>query len=142
MMTSPSRDINDLFDDIVLTEEKQARLGYEEGLTDGQEQGNEEGYKLGYAQGVQLGEELGRILGQVVAEQQLKHTEKVRRSLDQLRTLIEQFPRTNDPEADIVGAVENIRNSHRRLRALLGSKRGAGTASPEPNASKRKDYSF
>ncbi|KAH8244534.1 hypothetical protein KR032_009147 [Drosophila birchii] len=141
-MTSPSRDINDLFDDIVLTEEKQARLGYEEGLTDGQEQGNEEGYRLGYAQGVQLGEELGRILGQVVAQQQLKHTDKVRRSLEQLRTLIEQFPRTNDPEADIVGAVENIRTSQRRLRALLGSKRSAGRASPEPTAPERKDYSF
>ncbi|KAI8038370.1 hypothetical protein M5D96_008264, partial [Drosophila gunungcola] len=76
IMTTASRDINDLFDDIVLTEEKEARLGYEEGLKDGQEQGNEEGYKLGYAQGVSLGEELGRILGQVVAQQQLKHTDK------------------------------------------------------------------
>jgi len=110
-MTSPSRDINDLFDDIVLTEEKEARLGYEEGLKDGQEQGNEEGYKLGYAQGVSLGEELGKILGQVVAQQQLKHTDKVRRSLEQLRSLIEEFPRTNDPQADIVGAVQDIRSS-------------------------------
>jgi len=141
-MTSPSRDINDLFDDIVLTEEKEARLGYEEGLKDGQEQGNEEGYKLGYAQGVSLGEELGKILGQVVAQQQLKHTDKVRRSLEQLRSLIEEFPRTNDPQADIVGAVQDIRSSHRRLRALLGSKKTPGAATSEPPSVEHKDYSF
>lgn len=141
-MSSPSRDINDLFDDIVLTEEKHARQGYDEGLADGQEQGNEEGYRLGYAQGVQLGEELGKILGQVVAQQQLNHTEKVKRSLEQLRGLIEEFPRTNDPEADIIGAVETIRNTHRRLRALLGTKKGAEASSPHQSSSERKDYSF
>ncbi|EDW31721.1 GL10806 [Drosophila persimilis] len=138
-MSSPSRDINDLFDDIVLTEENHARLGYEEGLKDGNSQGNEEGYKLGYSQGVQLGEELGRILGEVVAQQQFPHTERVRRTLDQLRSLIEGFPRKNEPEADIIGAVETIRNTNRRLRALLGTK---GTASPEPSPANRKDYSF
>ncbi|KAH8254909.1 hypothetical protein KR026_004525 [Drosophila bipectinata] len=141
-MSTPSRDINDLFDDIVLTEEKHARQGYDEGLADGQEQGNEEGYRLGYAQGIQLGEELGRILGQVVAQQQLNHTEKVKRSLEQLRELIEKFPRTNDPEADIIGAVETIRNTHRRLRALLGTKKSAEASSPNQPSSERKDYSF
>ncbi|XP_017069485.1 LTO1 family protein C191.08 [Drosophila eugracilis] len=142
MMTSPSRDINELFDDIVLTEEKEARLGYEEGLKDGQEQGNEEGYKLGYAQGVSLGEELGRIFGQVVAQQQLQHTDKVRRSLQQIRSLIEEFPRTNDPQADIVGAVQEIRSSQRRLRALLGSKKTSVATLSEPSAVEHKHYSF
>ncbi|KAH8384595.1 hypothetical protein KR093_002180 [Drosophila rubida] len=140
-MSIASRDINDLFDDILLTEETQARLGYEEGVQDGSAQGNQEGYQLGYAQGVQLGEELGCIYGQVVAEQQLKHTEKVLRTLQQLRTLIEQFPRSNDHGADIIGSVELIRNTHRRLVALLGKKKGL-SAPPISTADERKDLSF
>lgn len=138
-MTTEVRDINDLFDEIVLTEEKHARLGYEEGIKDGQAQGNQEGYQLGYAQGVQLGEELGSIYGQVVAQQQQQHTDKVHRTLQQLRALIEKFPRHNDPEADIIGAVELIRNTHRLLSALLGTKKATHQDSSAPE---RKDYSF
>ncbi|XP_034477533.1 protein LTO1 homolog [Drosophila innubila] len=140
-MSTASRDINDLFDDIVLTEEEHARRGYEEGIADGRAQGNQEGYQLGYAQGVQLGEELGVIYGEVVAQQQLPHTDKVLRTLQQLRTLIEQFPRHNDPEADIIGTVELIRNTHRRLGALLGTKKGIN--GPQSSATEeRKDFSF
>lgn len=138
-MSTELRDINDLFDDIVLTEEKHARLGYEEGIRDGQAQGNQEGYQLGYAQGVQLGEELGNIYGQVVAQEQQKHTDKVQRTLRQLRTLIENFPRQNDPDEDIVGTVELIRNTHRRFSALLGTKKGTQLGSSTPE---RKDFSF
>ncbi|XP_030372274.1 protein LTO1 homolog [Scaptodrosophila lebanonensis] len=133
-----TRDINDLFDDIVLTEEKHARLGFEEGLKDGLEQGNEEGYKLGYAQGVELGNEIGTIYGQVLAQLQVPHTSKVQRTLEQLRALIDQFPRTNDPEADIIGAVEQIRSKNTLLRALLRSKAAGGVL----ESAGRKDYSF
>lgn len=115
------RDINDLFDDIILTEERLAESSYKEGYTDGCAQGNEEGYRLGYAQGLQLGEELAEIFGRVVAlQQQTKHTVKVKHCLEQLRECIEQFPRDNDPEADIVGAVEHIRTLNKKLLALLG----------------------
>ncbi|EDV98213.1 protein LTO1 homolog [Drosophila grimshawi] len=141
MSDAASRDINDLFDDIVLTEEKHARQGYEEGISEGRTQGNHEGYQLGYAQGVQLGAELGAIYGQVVAQQQQQHTEKVQRTLHQLRQLIEQFPRSNDdPEADIIGAIEHIRNTHRRFCAQLGNKqqKQSGSLAQE----QRKDYSF
>ncbi|XP_030554361.1 protein LTO1 homolog [Drosophila novamexicana] len=138
-MSSASRDINDLFDEIVLTEEKHARLGYSEGISDGRAQGNQEGYQLGYAQGVQLGEELGAIYGQVVAQQQLPHTKKLLRTLQQLRELIEQFPRNNNPEADIIGAVEQIRTTHRRLCALLGTKK---VALQNPITHEHKDFSF
>ncbi|ALC41829.1 CG13175 [Drosophila busckii] len=138
-MSSETRDINELFDDIVLTEEKHATRGYEEGIKDGRALGNQEGYQFGYNQGVLLGEELGTIYGQVVAQQQLPHTEKVQRTLQQLRTLIEQFPLDNDPEADIIGAVELIRNTQRRLTAQLGTKKGATTVQ---ESEERKDFSF
>ncbi|KAH8271528.1 hypothetical protein KR018_004252 [Drosophila ironensis] len=134
-MSHPSKD---LFDDITLAEERNANEGYSDGFEQGQAQGNEEAYLLGYAKGLQVGEELGKILGQVVARQQLPHTGRVQRSLEQLRALLDQVPRTNDPEVDILGALEAVRIAHRRLRAQLGGNAGGG-ASPEED---RKDYSF
>lgn len=121
-MTTTERDINDLFDEIVLTEERLSKESYEEGFTEGQAQGNLDGYKLGYAQGVQLGAELGEIYGTVVAQLQLdtdSHTAKLRKSLLQLRKAIEEFPRTNDPEIDIINSIESIRTLNKRVRAML-----------------------
>ncbi|KAI8128697.1 Methyltransferase-like protein 25, partial [Lucilia cuprina] len=121
--TQPERDINDIFDDIILTEERLVEKSYKEGFTEGCQQGNADGYRLGFAQGLQLGEELAEIFGLITAlQQQNKHTDKVKRCMEQLRSLIEEFPRENDPEADIIGALEQIRNLNKRLRISLGLK--------------------
>ncbi|XP_073846303.1 uncharacterized protein [Musca autumnalis] len=137
------RDINDLFDDITLAENHLVEASYKEGFAVGCQQGNDEGYRLGYAQGIQLGQELAEIFGRVVALQQQpkKHTERVKRCLEQLRQSIETFPRENDPEADIIGAVENIRTLNKKLLVLTG--RG-NSKTTEENVEKeeRKDFSF
>ncbi|XP_075165377.1 uncharacterized protein LOC142237831 [Haematobia irritans] len=136
-MSSIERDINDIFDDIALTENRLVEASYKEGFAAGCQQGNEEGYRLGYAQGIQLGEELAEIYGKVVALYlQPKHTERVKRCLEQLRLAIESFPRENDPEADIIGAVENIRTLNKKLLVLTGRKTGENTSKES------KDYSF
>ena len=115
------RDINDIFDDIILSEERLVEKGYQEGFAEGCVQGNADGYRLGFAQGLQLGEELAEIYGLVVALQlQNKHTAKVKHCMEQLKLLIEEFPKENDPEADIIGLVEQIRNLYKRLRTSLG----------------------
>lgn len=120
-MTAPpeDRDINDIFDDIALTEERVSKESYDEGYNDGVQEGNLEGYKLGYAQGVDLGEELGTYYGTIVAHLQLSHSERVRKALEQLKATIDRFPRTNDPEADIVGEIQHIRTQYKRLKAML-----------------------
>ncbi|XP_036334364.1 protein LTO1 homolog [Rhagoletis pomonella] len=123
-MNAEKQDFNELLDDIVLAEEKLNREGYEEGLEVGRSQGEQEGYQLGYAQGVQLGVELAEIYATVVAQQTQNHTEKVRRSLQQLRKSIDDFPRDNNPEADIIGTVESIRNQYKRVRVLTTGKVG------------------
>ncbi|XP_005188725.1 uncharacterized protein LOC101898734 [Musca domestica] len=135
------RDINDLFDDITLAENHLVEASYKEGFAIGCQEGNDEGYRLGYAQGIQLGEELAEIFGRVVAlQQQETHTERVKRCLEQLRTSIESFPRDNDPEADIIGAVENIRILNKKLLVLTG--RAKGSTSTEAGKAEKKDLSF
>ncbi|XP_061399996.1 uncharacterized protein LOC133335711 [Musca vetustissima] len=140
--TNEERDINDLFDDIALAENHLVEASYKEGFSVGCQQGNDEGYRLGYAQGIQLGEELAEIFGRVVALQQQpkKHTERVKRCLEQIRTAIETFPRENDPEADIIGAVENIRTLNKKLLVLTG--RGNSTANDNVTKEEKKDFSF
>lgn len=113
------RDINDIFDEIALTEEKLSKESYEEGFHAGVIEGNFEGYKLGYAQGVNVGEELGEIYGICQAHLLLAKAEKVKKTLLQLQTKIDSFPRTNDPEADIVGELENIRTQFKKVKAML-----------------------
>ncbi|XP_011180070.1 protein LTO1 homolog [Zeugodacus cucurbitae] len=148
-MAAAEQDFNDLLDNIVLAEENIVRESYEEGLEVGRTRGEQEGYELGYAQGIQLGKELGEIYGTVVAQQQQKHSEKVQRALQQLRASIDQFPRDNNPEADIIGMVENIRMQYKRVRVLTAGKVGKTTKKVEDNSSstsgaaeKAKDFSF
>ncbi|KAL9918558.1 uncharacterized protein ACN427_000836 [Glossina fuscipes fuscipes] len=113
------RDFNDLLDDIVLIEENCAAAGYQEGFSIGCKKGNEEGYRLGYKQGLALGNELAEIYGKIVALQQVQHTERVRRALNQLREAINKFPRENQSDADIIGSLENIRLLYKKLCVML-----------------------
>ncbi|XP_065366656.1 protein LTO1 homolog [Calliphora vicina] len=138
--STTERDINDIFDDIILTEERLVEKSYKEGFDEGCQQGNADGYRLGFAQGLQLGEELAEIYGLVIAlQQQNKHTDKVKRCMEQLKTLIEEFPKDNDPEADIIGTLEQIRNINKRLRVSLGHK---SVTTDKPLEKERKDLSF
>ncbi|XP_055854786.1 protein LTO1 homolog [Episyrphus balteatus] len=119
MTTLEERDINDIFDDIALIEEKLSKKSYQEGFEDGVKEGNLEGYKIGYAQGVSLGEELGSYYGTVIAHLQLPHSERIRKTLELVKSAIEKFPRANDPEADIVGEIQQIRTQYKKLKAML-----------------------
>lgn len=130
------RDINDIFDDIILSEERLVEKGYQEGFAEGCQQGNADSYRLGFAQGLQLGEELAEIYGLVVALQlQTNHTAKVKHCMEQLKLLIDIFPQENDPETDIIGLVEQIRNLYKRLRVSLGLRN-------DKSEETTKDFSF
>ena len=74
-MSEIGRDINDIFDDIVLTEESLTKTAYEEGFQEAVDEGNLEGYKLGYANGIDVGEELGIYYGTIVAHMQMTNSE-------------------------------------------------------------------
>ncbi|XP_055905029.1 protein LTO1 homolog [Eupeodes corollae] len=139
MTTFEERDINDIFDDIALIEEKLSKKSYQEGFEDGVKEGNLEGYKLGYAQGVSLGEELGTYYGTVIAHLQLPHSERIKKTLEQVRSALEKFPKTNDPEADIIGEIEHIRTQYKKLKAMLRLPTSTETGT---SVEQQKDLSF
>uniref|UniRef100_A0A0K8VGC7 Oral cancer-overexpressed protein 1 n=1 Tax=Bactrocera latifrons TaxID=174628 RepID=A0A0K8VGC7_BACLA len=147
-MAAAELDYNDLLDNIFLSEENIAKESYQEGLEVGRASGDNEGYKLGYEQGLRLGKELGEIYSVVVAQQQLKHTEKLQRALQQLRTSIDQFPRDNNPKTDIIGMLQDIRKQYKYVRVLTAGKVGKATKEVEIAKSsggaikKAKDFSF
>lgn len=117
------KDINDAFDDILLSEERLNQQGYEEGFIQGKKEGNPEGYHLGYHRGAELGAELGYYLGvvkyYVALEGEQKPSEKINNNLQQLITLIEEFPKTNDENYDILAQADVIRARYRKTCSLL-----------------------
>lgn len=113
------RDINELFDDILLTEEIQEEEGFAEGYLDGQKAGNTEGYHLGYHRGAELGAELGYYLAIATKHSKTTKSDKILTNLTNLIGLINSFPKTNDPEVDIIQSAENIRALFKKVCALL-----------------------
>lgn len=115
-----NRDINDIFDDIALSEERINEESYQKGLTDGQSIGNTDGYHLGYHRGAELGAELGYYYGVLQSYANgVGNTERQQKSIDQVLKLITEFPRTNDEAADILGLADTIRAQYRKTCAIL-----------------------
>lgn len=118
--TNEERDINDIFDDILLTEETLEQQGYAEGFSDASSAGNTEGFHLGYHRGAELGAELGYYMGVVEVYLQLESIPVKHRSvLTAVKTAITSFPTTNDEEVDIFDRANQIRSQFRRCCALL-----------------------
>lgn len=114
------RDINDIFDDIALSEERINAEGYQKGLEDGKSIGNTDGYHLGYHRGAELGAELGFYYGVLRAHfDNQQNTERQQKSIELVLKLITDFPRTNDEQADILGLADTIRAQYRKTCALL-----------------------
>lgn len=112
-------DINELFDNILLTEEIQEEEGFEEGYLEGKQGGNSEGYHLGYHRGAELGAELGYYLAVATKYTKITKSDKILTNLTNLIGLINSFPKTNDPEVDIIKSAENIRALFKKVCALL-----------------------
>lgn len=114
-----NRDINDIFDEIALSEERINAEGYQKGLADGKAVGNTDGYHLGYHRGAELGAELGYYYGVLKAHSSERNTERQQRSIDTVLKLIDDFPRTNDEQSDILGLADSIRAQYRKACAIL-----------------------
>lgn len=114
------RDINEIFDDIALSEVRINEEGYQKGLTEGKIIGNTDGYHLGYHRGAELGAELGFYYGVLQAHSKnQQNTERQQKSIELVLKLVEDFPRTNDEQADILGLADTIRAQYRKACAIL-----------------------
>uniref|UniRef100_A0A1Q3FIZ3 Essential protein Yae1 N-terminal domain-containing protein n=1 Tax=Culex tarsalis TaxID=7177 RepID=A0A1Q3FIZ3_CULTA len=116
-------DINDVFDQLLLAEERLAEDSYRRGLAQGVREGNVDAYHFGYHRGAEVGAELGFyygvICGQEKALQESGGSSKGESLLKELKREIEEFPRFNDLEADIVEGLVRMRTKYKKLCALL-----------------------
>lgn len=115
-------DINDVFDNLLLAEEKLAEESYQLGLATGTNEGNVEAYHFGYHRGAEIGAELGFYYGVLCAEGE-QHQDginsKAKQLLKELKQDIINFPTFNNLEVDILDKLLQIRNKYKRLCVLL-----------------------
>lgn len=115
-----NRDINDIFDDIALCEDRINEDGYQKGLAEGKSIGNTDGYHLGYHRGAELGAELGYYYGILQIHSNCsENSERQQRAIESVLKLIDNFPRTNDDQVDIIELANNIRAQYRKACAIL-----------------------
>uniref|UniRef100_A0A8D8FGH8 Oral cancer-overexpressed protein 1 homolog n=1 Tax=Culex pipiens TaxID=7175 RepID=A0A8D8FGH8_CULPI len=115
-------DINDVFDNLLLAEEHLAEAGYQRGLAQGVREGNVDAYHFGYHRGAEVGAELGFYYGVICGQEgALKEggSSKGESLLKELKREIEEFPKFNDLEADIVEGLVKLRAKYKKLCALL-----------------------
>lgn len=115
------RDINDIFNDIALSEERISDEAYQEGFNEGELAGNIDGYHLGFHRGADIGSELGYYHG-ILSEQKgllATSSERAVKAVESCLELIDAYPRTNDEHVDIFAELEKIRSLYRKTCALL-----------------------
>ena len=87
-------DINSVFDDIVLSEEKCVDRGFAEGYKEGQSRGRREGADLGRQQGQLIGTEVGFYLG-FLAEFRPVYSEQTDKKSEMSESQIKYFKSTD-----------------------------------------------
>lgn len=113
------RDINEVFEDILLTEENAVADGFDEGLAKGEQEGNKEAYHFGFHQAAKIGEELG-YYSVIVAYLRSQFGEgKHGGLLATLTERIERFADDNREGFDISGEFNQIRALFRRCCAVI-----------------------
>lgn len=106
----------------MFAEEKVIERSYENGFILGALQGNPQGFHLGYHRGAEIGAELGFYAA--VIENYLKDSASYSKiSLDKIKPLndlkdtIDNFPRTNADNIDILELVDSIRAKYKKVCA-------------------------
>lgn len=119
----PDTDINDVFEDILFSEEKVIAEGYEKGFAIGSTEENIEGYHLGYHRGAEIGSELGYYQAFVEHylndEQKSMLVDKVLKNLEILKQDIHEFPRSNVEGIDLFESIEKIRALYKKVCTQL-----------------------
>ncbi|XP_052890609.1 protein LTO1 homolog [Anopheles moucheti] len=116
-------DINDVFEDIFLTEERIIGEHFDQGLADGRlEESVREAEDYGFKKGAEIGQEVGfytSIVNEIATQPETAANEKAHSVLQEVLTALEKYPHANDPNIDLLHNLQQIRNKFRRLCALL-----------------------
>jgi len=125
-MDANNGDINDLFDSIVLSEDRIVCESYETGYKAGESEGFSEGLRLGSERGKKIGSEIGFYLGFVeqwrkfyLTESGDQHRrEKVLSALNKLEKAAVDFPHFNSRE-ELSVKLDSIRSKFKLVCSLL-----------------------
>ncbi|XP_049296381.1 protein LTO1 homolog [Anopheles funestus] len=116
-------DINDVFEDIFLTEERIIGEHFHQGLVDGRlEESVQEAEDYGFKKGSEIGREIGfytSIVTTIASQPEIAANEKAHSILQEVLCALEKYPHENDPAIDLVHNLQQIRSKFRRLCALL-----------------------
>ena len=121
----------DLFDEILLFEEKAIQAGISEGVEAKKKKEFEDGRLKGSENGYDVGRELGRIYGVCLAWESWlcnpsnpkNHKEKILKTIRKLKILLEEITldTSNEEEQNVLKEkLLNIRSGYKRLASLLG----------------------
>ncbi|XP_015927903.1 protein LTO1 homolog [Parasteatoda tepidariorum] len=118
------RDINEVFDDITLAENRYQKIGFTRGFSLGEETGYKEGYALGLQRGAQIASEIGFYKGFAIAWMIVlegEETAKLRKinALKSLQEMTENFPHTNIQDDESVNKLIKIRAKFKQVISLL-----------------------
>ncbi|KAM6115278.1 protein LTO1 homolog isoform 2-T2 [Pterocles gutturalis] len=116
---------SDMFDEIVMADERFHGEGYQEGYAEGSQVGVTEGRRYGSLHGAKMGSEIGCYLGFALTWQCLlqkctdEKNSKKRRALDSLVGMIQKFP-YEDPTYDkLQEDLEKIRGKFKQVCSML-----------------------
>jgi len=117
-------DINEIFEDIALSENKFTDKGFSEGVEEGLKKSYSEGDQLGRDRGKQIGQEIGFYKGFVaefktqVTDKSDKKSEKILNVIRKIETLTNEFPEYNCKEG-FEEKLEELRAKFKLLCSLL-----------------------
>lgn len=112
--------MNDVLDDLVFCEETLISDAYKEGWIKGKSEGNTEGYHLGYHRGAELGAELGYYFGICTSllNDKCNLSDKVRGHVETVVKLINDFPKSNTKDTDILKEFEVVQALFKKVCSL------------------------
>lgn len=120
------RDINVVFDSIVMLEQTVASDGFREGYEKGMKEGAEDAFRQGHLHGMGLGTELGMYRGAAKTwiDVAAKLDQSLSKGVDAMRTVVQMldaFPTVITSEMDINVECNKIRAAFRKACSLLGT---------------------
>ena len=120
-----SGDINSVFEDIALSEDRFTDQGFSEGVRAAENSCHSEGEQLGRDRGRIIGTEIGFYEGfveeykQIYKQPENKKEEKIVSALNKLENLLSAFPDYNSQEENFEEKLEEIRAKFKLLGSLL-----------------------
>ncbi|XP_078322439.1 protein LTO1 homolog [Crassostrea virginica] len=114
---------DDIFHDIVMSEERFHQEGFSAGLDVGRQAGIHEGWRLGWQKGSAIGSEIGFYHGfcELLLEKIKDDSKKQRvcKALEGIMTAIEELPASDPTNQELFDKLDKVRAKVKQVNSLL-----------------------